>query len=84
MVLMQCHYYENDRAEMYMELRKLDTDDINCILDQPQELISVLMCIHPENILSESIVLLWNISDRFVSDICINVISLDSYDWLLY
>ena len=66
-LVMQCPHYEGSRTEMCDVLNAIDDPLVQEALNAPLEFFFVKMGNHPRNISFESMVKLWIVSGRYIS-----------------
>ena len=65
-IVMQCPYYEENRKEMFHDIRTLGYDEIDGVMGTG-DVFSILMGKHPENVPMVIMVKVWIISGKHIS-----------------
>ena len=60
-LVMQCPFYDDERKNMYLELKTLNDDTINQIHEEPQHIFHILMGKQPDDTPFEAMVNFWRI-----------------------
>ena len=67
-LIMQCPYFEVKRAKMYDEIKKLNNEELDEVLSNPQEIFHVILGKHPDNASFENMIQFWLIAGAHICD----------------
>ena len=68
-IVMQCPNNESYKKEMLDCIKAINEETVDRILDEPQNLLGVLMGQHPEGVRFEIMLKVWLISSKYIADI---------------
>ena len=74
-LIMQCHFYENERIAMYHEINLIEGDWMEDIMANSQEIMYILLGKHPEGRSFSQMAQIWTISGKHISAMYRSVIA---------
>ena len=67
-LIMQCPYFEAKRARMYEEIKQLNTDELNEVQSNTQEIFYVILGKHPSDAHFENMIQFWLITGTYICE----------------